>query len=64
MGLMRPLPSPEEIFLCWLVAQPPEVDLAAAARAQIERLAGYDGIAGVRALHRLFAELIEELRAG
>lgn len=64
MGLMRPLPSPEEIFLCWLVTQPPDTDMAAAARAQIERLAGHDGVAGARTLRRLFAELIEELPTG
>ena len=63
MGLMRPPPSPEEVFLCWLVAQPPEADLAAAARAQIERLAGREAEAGVCRLALLFRELIEQLRA-
>jgi hypothetical protein len=64
MGLMRQPPSPEEVFLLWLVVQPPETDIAAAARAQIERLAGSDGIAGASTLRRLFAELIEELPTG
>ncbi|SMH56445.1 hypothetical protein [Mesorhizobium australicum] len=62
MGLMRPLPSPEQVFLCWLVAQPPEADIVAGARAQIERLAVHRDEAGVRTLKRLFGELIEELQ--
>lgn len=34
----RPLPSPEDVFLAWLLALPLGADIAAAARIEIERL--------------------------
>jgi len=38
-----PLPEPEDVFLAWLLSQPPGRDLVAAADLEIIRLRGYSG---------------------
>jgi hypothetical protein len=51
------LPQPEEVFLCWLMAQPEGADLAAAADVEIGRLGRYAGrYPGPRKLAGLFRD--------
>ena len=52
------LAQPEDVFLSWLLAQPPGADLAAAADAEIRRLDRYEGPhPGPRRLVELFETL-------
>jgi len=52
------LPSPEDVFLSWLLAQPVGTDLAAAATMEIARLQRYRGDhPGPRRLVGLFEDL-------
>jgi hypothetical protein len=58
------LPEPEDVFLCWIVAQPEGKDLLAAAQAEIVKLQTYRGNhTGPRRLLDLFAQLCRQLRA-
>ncbi|WP_412050837.1 hypothetical protein ACK6D9_04800 [Hoeflea sp. Naph1] len=60
--VQRDLPEPEEVFICWLMEQPPQGSLLAAASREAARLARYNGShEGPRKLARMFAELIEQL---
>ena len=61
------LPEPEEVFLAWLLVQPANGDLAAAADLEIGRLAAYrgvnDGPARLGAIFREFRAMLAP-RAG
>lgn len=58
------LPEPEDVFLSWLMQQPPGRDLAAAARAEIQRLRRYQGQhSGPGRLAELFEALHRSLRS-
>ena len=59
---VRP-PEPEDVFLSWLMQQPPGRDLAAAASAEIHRLRRYQGQhSGPERLVELFEALHRSLR--
>lgn len=59
---VRP-PEPEDVFLSWLMQQPPGRDLAAAASAEIHRLRRYQGQhSGPGRLVELFEALHRSLR--
>ena len=56
------MPEPEQVFLAWLVAQPDDGNLGAAAARQASRLAEYaGGHPGPRRLRQLFLDLAGEL---
>lgn len=58
------LPEPEEVFLTWLLAQPAQADLAAAATLEVERLRAYRGVhPGPKQLGRIFRAFIAGLES-
>ncbi|CAF0704359.1 hypothetical protein MPNT_660002 [Candidatus Methylacidithermus pantelleriae] len=63
MGLMQRMPAPEDVFVAWLIRQPGNVDLVAAASAEVARLRPYASHPGAKRLHDLFCALISEKSA-
>ena len=63
MGLINRMPSPEDVFVAWLMRQPRNGDLVAAASAEVARLRRYASHPGAKRLHDLFCALISEKRA-
>ncbi|PRD55509.1 hypothetical protein [Phyllobacterium myrsinacearum] len=63
MGLINRMPAPEDVFVAWLMRQPRNGDLVAAASAEVARLRRYASHPGAKRLHDLFCALISEKRA-
>ncbi|MGO4448112.1 hypothetical protein AB4Y96_04215 [Phyllobacterium sp. TAF24] len=64
MGLMNTTPLPEDVFVAWLMQQPKNADLVAAASTEVARLRRHAGHPGVKRLHDLFCALISAKEAG
>ncbi|SDP82823.1 hypothetical protein [Phyllobacterium sp. OV277] len=64
MGLISAMPKPEDVFVSWLIQQPRNTDLAAAAALEVARLRRHAGHPGVKRLHDLFCALISAKEAG
>jgi hypothetical protein len=55
--------QPEEVFLSWLLSQPPDINLTSAVDTEIQRLDGYKGQhPGPLRLLELFTELRDSLK--
>ncbi|QND54866.1 hypothetical protein HB779_23545 (plasmid) [Phyllobacterium sp. 628] len=64
MGLMNATTPPEDVFIAWLMHQPRNADLVAAASAEVARLQRHaQSHPGARRLHELFCALINAKEA-